>query len=90
MSDQRQEDWVCIWYPPGPMQVSLVHAALSGTDIRYIIENENYSTWTDGLVGVADSRMRVLVDPARADEARELLESLVPPQEDGEEEGDPS
>ncbi len=71
MSDNS--DFVCIDEPASAQDVALIHVALTGSDIIYHIENEHYSQLTDGVVGIADARMRLMVEGTRADEVRRIL-----------------
>lgn len=64
-----------------------VHALLDGTDIRYMIANENVQNLLGfGATGmgynVALGMPVICVDPARVEEARELLAPLLGPAPD--------
>ena len=75
MTDTPAE--TCIFEPWGSAQVALIHSTLSGTDIKYHIENEAYSHMASGVDGIADARTRLFVETSRAQEARELIQSAL-------------
>jgi hypothetical protein len=69
----ESDDFVCVFEPSTTMDVALIHALLSGSGIRYFIQNENNAQWGDGTLGIADGAMRLMVEAGRKDEVRELM-----------------
>jgi hypothetical protein len=61
----KPPDFVCIYEPFTRQDAALVHAALSGTGISYQVQNE----FLGGTAGLADSKMGLLVERGRAEEA---------------------
>ena len=58
-------------------EILLIHSVLSGSGIHYFIDNENYAFSSGFGLGIADDRMKVMVERSRAKEAIELLNKMI-------------